>query len=115
MSPNNSALATWTQAEICINTRQAADAVGATMMDRSEWISANTARRFSVYCTLTNNSNRGRTPASVNNSDGTTRAGFSRPRVDESNPRGGDESGYPTGKPTATSSAGTRTARTTPP
>ena len=29
------------QAEICIHTRQAASAVGATTMDRPEWVAAN--------------------------------------------------------------------------
>lgn len=90
LSPSNPMLSGWTQAEICINTRQAADAVGATIMDRPEWISANTAEPSSVYCTLTNNSNRGRTPASVNNPDGTTAAGSARPPVDNANPRGGN-------------------------
>jgi hypothetical protein len=87
LSPNTSELANWTQAEICINTRQAADAVGATMMDRPEWISANAAKPSSVYCTLTNNNRRGTSPASVNNPNGTTNAGSARPPVDDANPR----------------------------
>ncbi len=87
LSPSTAELAAWTQAEICIKTRQAADAVGATMMDRPEWISANTAKPSSVYCTLTNNNRRGTTPASVNNPDGTTSAGSARPPVDDANPR----------------------------
>ena len=95
LTPKNPALAGWTQAEICIRTRQAADLAGATMMDRPEWISANPLQRSSVYCTLTNNSNRGRTPASVNNPDGGTNAGSAQPPVDAANPRGGDAT--PTG------------------
>jgi secreted PhoX family phosphatase len=48
-------------AEICIHTRQAASAVGATTMDRPEWVAAN-PNRAEVYCALTNNKNRGRRP-----------------------------------------------------
>ena len=49
------------QAEISIHTRQAASAVGATTMDRPEWIASN-PRRAEVYCCLTNNKNRGKKP-----------------------------------------------------
>ena len=49
------------QAEICIHTRQAGSAVGATTMDRPEWITAN-PNKAEVYCALTNNKNRGRKP-----------------------------------------------------
>ena len=49
------------QAEICIHTRQAASAVGATTMDRPEWVAAN-PRKVEVYCCLTNNRNRGVKP-----------------------------------------------------
>lgn len=45
-------------AEICIHTRMAASAVGATTMDRPEWVSAN-PMAAEVYCCLTNNSKRG--------------------------------------------------------
>jgi secreted PhoX family phosphatase len=44
-------------ADICVNTRLAADAVGATKMDRPEWSSVNPANG-EIYLTLTNNSNR---------------------------------------------------------
>lgn len=47
------------QAEICINTRMAASKVGATTMDRPEWVSAN-PRKAEVCCALTNNKNRGK-------------------------------------------------------
>lgn len=47
------------QAEICIHTRIAASAVGATTMDRPEWIAAHPTKP-EVYCSLTNNKNRGK-------------------------------------------------------
>jgi len=49
------------QAEICIHTRQAASRVGATTMDRPEWVAANPLRN-EAYCCLTNNRNRGVKP-----------------------------------------------------
>lgn len=48
-------------AEICIHTRQAGSAVGATTMDRPEWIAAN-PNAPEMYCALTNNKNRGIRP-----------------------------------------------------
>ena len=48
-------------AEICIHTRQAASAVGATTMDRPEWVAAN-PNKVEAYCCLTNNKNRGVKP-----------------------------------------------------
>ncbi|ART49121.1 PhoX family protein [Acidovorax carolinensis] len=50
-------------ADIAINTRLAADAVGATKMDRPEWNAVNPANG-EIYFTLTNNSNRSVNPAS---------------------------------------------------
>ena len=49
------------QAEVCIHTRQAASAVGATTMDRPEWVAAN-PNKAEAYCCLTNNKNRGVKP-----------------------------------------------------
>ncbi len=49
------------QAEISIYTRQAASAVGATTMDRPEWVAANPTK-VEAYCCLTNNKNRGLKP-----------------------------------------------------
>ncbi|TDN56282.1 PhoX family protein [Azoarcus indigens] len=45
------------QAEVLIHTRLAGDAVGATKMDRPEWIAVHPSTG-EVYCTLTNNSGR---------------------------------------------------------
>ena len=42
---------------ICIHTRQAASAVGATTMDRPEWVAINPVA-VQAYCCLTNNSKR---------------------------------------------------------
>ena len=47
-----------TDAEIAIHTRLAASKVGATTMDRPEWVSSN-PNKVEVYCCLTNNKNRG--------------------------------------------------------
>ena len=45
------------QGEVLIKTRQASDLLGATKMDRPEWIDVD--KQGWVYTTLTNNSNRG--------------------------------------------------------
>ncbi len=47
-----------TEAEIAIHTRMAASKVGATTMDRPEWVAAN-PNKVEAYCCLTNNKNRG--------------------------------------------------------
>lgn len=59
------------QAEVLVHARAAGDKVGATRMDRPEWIAIHPTSR-EVYCTLTNNSQRG------------TEKG---PAVDAANPR----------------------------
>jgi hypothetical protein len=46
------------QGEVLVKARQAADARGGTPMDRPEWIAVSPLDGF-VYCTLTNNSDRG--------------------------------------------------------
>jgi secreted PhoX family phosphatase len=81
------------QAEVLIKTRQAADRVGATMMDRPEWIAVH-PRTKEVYITLTNNNRRGTNPPSSNNPDGSTTAGSARPPVDEANPRANNVYGH---------------------
>ena len=55
LNPQTTGMAS--QAEVCIHTRIAASKVGATTMDRPEWISSN-PRRTEIYCCLTNNSKR---------------------------------------------------------
>jgi uncharacterized protein len=86
LTPDNPALVGWTLSDILINTRGAADAVGATMMDRPEWIDT-FPESLTAIATLTNNNRRGSNPPSSNNPDGTTVAGSARPPVDEANPR----------------------------
>ena len=46
------------QGEVLIKTRQASDALGATKMDRPEWLAID-QQGGEVFCTLTNNSSRG--------------------------------------------------------
>ena len=59
LTTDNPALAGFaSQADILINARGAADAVGATKMDRPEWIDV-IDKKKEVYVTLTNNSRRG--------------------------------------------------------
>ena len=91
------------QALILIKTRQAADAVGATMMDRPEWTAVRTydgyqsysaQRPLEIYCTLTNNNRRGNTPVSSNSPAGTTGAGAANPPVDLANPRPDNDYGH---------------------
>ena len=62
-------------ADIVVNARLAADAVGATKMDRPEWCSVNPANG-EIYYTLTNNSNRNAEPT-----------GSSQIAPDSANPR----------------------------
>ena len=59
LSPEKTGMAT--QAEICIYTRQAGSKVGATTMDRPEWVASN-PNKPELYCALTNNKNRGIKP-----------------------------------------------------
>jgi len=85
---------------ILIKTRMAADAVGATMMDRPEWTAARprtgSFQDIEIYCTLTNNNRRGGGGAnpSSNNSDGSTAAASARPAVDVANPRPDNDYGH---------------------
>jgi hypothetical protein len=66
------------QGAVVIRTRQAGDLLGATKMDRPEWIAIDQDAR-TVYCTLTNNSRRGMP---------------NRPAVDPANPRAQNTMGH---------------------
>ncbi|MCE2912738.1 MAG: PhoX family phosphatase [Rubrivivax sp.] len=65
------------QGEVVIKSRQASDLLGATKMDRPEWLAIDTATRW-VYCTLTNNTARGQP---------------GQPGVDAANPRANNTMG----------------------
>lgn len=81
------------QAEVCIKARQAADRLGATMMDRPEWLAVH-PKSQQVYVTLTNNSRRGVGTESANKHDGTTVAASANPSVDDANPRKDNTMGH---------------------
>jgi secreted PhoX family phosphatase len=88
------------QAEVVIKARQAGDRVGATMMDRPEWVAVHPVTR-EVYLTLTNNNRRGTwngtRPASepiAHAIDGSTTAALARPPVDAANPRRDNRYGH---------------------
>ena len=53
-------------ADICVNTRLAGSAVGATRMDRPEWTAVNPANG-EIYITMTENPDRGNAGLSANN------------------------------------------------
>jgi secreted PhoX family phosphatase len=65
------------QGEVLVKTRQACDLLGATKMDRPEWIAVSPLDGW-VYGTLTNNADRGRP---------------GKPDVDAANPRAGNTMG----------------------
>ena len=56
------------QADVLVNARHAADAVGATKMDRPEWGAVN-HRNGEIYFSLTNNNAINRTPTTVNSAN----------------------------------------------
>jgi uncharacterized protein len=65
------------QGEVVIKARQASDLLGATKMDRPEWLAIDPNSGW-VYCTLTNNSSRGQP---------------NQPGVDAANPRANNSMG----------------------
>ncbi|ETD72693.1 transcriptional initiation protein Tat [Pelistega indica] len=66
--------------ELLVHTREAADLVGATPMDRPEWIAVH-PQTNEVYVTLTNNSDRG------SDKERKGMGGVKHPGVDDANPR----------------------------
>jgi secreted PhoX family phosphatase len=66
------------QGAVLIRSRQASDRLGATKMDRPEWIAIDQDAR-TVYCTLTNNNRRGKQD---------------HPDVDAANPRANNTMGH---------------------
>ncbi len=76
--PLNSANGFANQGDVCIKTRQASDLLGATKMDRPEWLAIDPTNGW-VYCTLTNNSARGQP---------------GQPAVDAPNPRANNVMGH---------------------
>ncbi|MBC7547618.1 MAG: DUF839 domain-containing protein [Polaromonas sp.] len=66
-------------ADICVNTRLAGGAAGATRMDRPEWTAVN-PKNGEIYITLTENPDRGNTATVSNNN-------IPNPDVDPANPR----------------------------
>lgn len=75
--PLNAASGFADQGEVVVKSRQASDLLGGTKMDRPEWIAVDP--QGWVYCTLTNNSNRG---------------GKDQPGVDAANPRANNSMGH---------------------
>jgi len=63
-----------TLGDLLVNTRRAADLVGATRMDRPEWLSVDRTNSGAIYIALTNNSARGN-------------ASSNTPTTNDSNPR----------------------------
>lgn len=74
--------------EIHVFTRQAASKVGATTMDRPEWVAVNPVA-IEAYCALTNNSHR----AVLKDGKMRTNAGGDVMEINAANPREGNEFG----------------------
>ncbi|EZP80370.1 putative phosphatase [Novosphingobium resinovorum] len=77
------------QADICVNTRFAADALGATPMDRPEWTAGNPATG-EIYLTLTNSNNSFRPVTGTN-------AANPRSYNDPKGPSNASQTGNPNG------------------
>src|SRR5690606_1606927 len=77
------------QADVLINARGAATLLGATPMDRPEWIAANPKGSGEVFCALTNNSGRG-TGTNPGTDDANPRAANRYGQIVRWNEAGGD-------------------------
>ena len=79
------------QADVLVHARLAADAVGATKMDRPEWGAIN-PRNGEVYMTLTNNSNR--VPESASPTGSQLKTDAANPRYYEEDGSKGNPNGH---------------------
>jgi uncharacterized protein len=86
LTPSHPALAGWSMDRILVYSRLAADAVGATRMDRPEWLSV--APDGHVYVCCTNNTRRGRATTNPTEAAGSNPTNLVVAN-DDANPRGG--------------------------
>ena len=110
LTPDNPALAGWSLNDILINTRGAADVVGATPMDRPEWIDT-FPEHLTAIATLTNNTARGTT--TTNPRSGLHRTRCPTPPTRGHRTRTGTSSAGPTST-TSTSRCSTGTSSPSP-